>query len=119
MTWPDHGVPRSSGPLLDIINQIESKGPEASEGLVVHCSAGIGRTGAFIVVHTKIKSLKQIYESVPQEDGECEAPMISLMDTLRSLRHQRFGMVTQRSQYLFCYSTLLEEVRKLAADLDS
>lgn len=81
-------------------------------------SAGIGRTGTFILIHSKLRMLRHIYESV-SNGSEVALPMISLMDILRALRHQRFGMVTQRSQFLFCYEVLLEKINKLAKECDS
>jgi len=76
-------------------------------------SAGIGRTGAFIVIHSKLNQLKEIYNQVGDKDS-CDIPPISIMDNLRELRRQRHGMITRKSQYLFCYDTLLKEIQILA-----
>lgn len=57
--------------------------------------------------------MKQVHELV-DENGCCEIPSVSLIDTLRELRNQRHGMIQQLSQYEFCYRTLLEELQKLA-----
>jgi len=150
LTWPDHDVPESSAPLVEVMSTIDGRFKQ--EGLIdsenkvkqppvaIHCrylsnikfiyyypfalfpiiiffffffSAGIGRTGAFIVIHSKLAALKKIYKAV-DEDGTCEIPPVSLMDTLRELRHQRHGMITQAVQYEFCYQTLLKEIQKLA-----
>ena len=53
--WPDHGVPHDPGAVLGFLQSVTLKhdqyGDEADSGpIVVHCSAGIGRTGTFIVV---------------------------------------------------------------------
>jgi len=54
-----------------------------------------------------------MYNNV-DEDGCCDVPPMSFMDTLRELRHQRHGMITQVVQYEFCYRTLLQEIQTLA-----
>ncbi|KAJ2373536.1 hypothetical protein IW150_003577, partial [Coemansia sp. RSA 2607] len=49
--WPDHGVPTSPGPLLRIIDELRSNvSPLPDSPVVVHCSAGVGRTGTFVII---------------------------------------------------------------------
>eukprot|EP00124_Ichthyophonus_hoferi_P002291 Ihof_evm2s150 gene=Ihof_evmTU2s150 len=64
ISWPDHGIPQSARALLhlvDIVNerQEEQANPQSPmRPVMVHCSAGIGRTGTFIAVDSCIKSLQ-------------------------------------------------------------
>jgi len=60
--WPDHGVPSSPEEFVkmsDVVDRLN----EGSEGpLVVHCSAGVGRSGTFIGIHAYVKYLRKFYE---------------------------------------------------------
>ena len=63
--WPDHGVPQDPGTVLSFLQDINSKQDELiSTGyepgpLIVHCSAGIGRTGTFIVIDILLNVMMQ------------------------------------------------------------
>lgn len=95
LAWPDHGVPYSPNSLIHMmasINQISYKGP-----ILVHCSAGIGRTGTFIIIHSCLKKLTNEAKIVND---------INLKDAVLNLRSQRHGCITRESQYLFCYSAI-------------
>ena len=69
----------------------------------------MGRTGAYIVIDSKLKELQALEETNPSE-----IPSISIMEYLKLLRKQRCGMITQKIQYLFCYEALLAEAISLA-----
>lgn len=49
--WPDHGVPASSGPILQIMEYMDEINGGIKSPVVIHCSAGLGRTGTFIAIH--------------------------------------------------------------------
>ena len=70
--------------------------------MVVHCSAGIGRTGTFLVIHSElIKFLKS------KNDYN-----FNIFETVRCLRKQRYFMIQTEEQYLFCYESLLKLIEK-------
>lgn len=83
--WPDHGTPEP-GPFVRLVELADqrntTKGP-----LVVHCSAGIGRTGTFIAVHSLLASIKYD-KSISQEE-----PRVRIPQTVMNMRQQRPGMV--------------------------
>lgn len=88
--WPDHGVPSGDSSqefkyLLDhfIRFMVEKPGEKA----IVHCSAGIGRTGTTIALMTMILN---IYAQ--RNKGE-DNPFVSVFGTVRRLRERRLGMV--------------------------
>ncbi|XP_041054370.1 receptor-type tyrosine-protein phosphatase eta isoform X1 [Carcharodon carcharias] len=98
--WPDHGVPSTTGVLIDFrnlvrqyINQYPMNGPT-----VVHCSAGVGRTGTFI----------SIDHMIYQVDNSRK---VDIWDTVHQLRMHRPLMVQTESQYVFLNKCALEYIR--------
>ena len=57
--WPDHGVPQFTRPTRDLVNMLEKTEARRSR-VVVHCSAGVGRTGAFCTIHVILRRLKAL-----------------------------------------------------------
>lgn len=91
-TWPDHGVPSSPVPILQFLqlgHVYHTSGP-----LVVHCSAGIGRTGALITIDIALARL--------ESEGKCD-----IFEIVKDLRRQRQGMIQTKDQYLLCYEACL------------
>eukprot|EP01137_Pigoraptor_chileana_P011329 Opistho-2@62002 len=99
VTWPDHGVPSSPSDILDFVREMHRLSDQ-SKPTVVHCSAGIGRTGTLIVVDVIMEKLRQ-------------NERVDIMEIVRELRQQRAGMVQTPGQYQFCYVTFHEEVRQM------
>jgi protein tyrosine phosphatase len=96
--WPDFGVPDSAEVLKDLIQEVDIRKQEVDRPIVVHCSAGIGRTGTFVAIHMSL-----------QKDLQGEE--INISKTVRSLREQRLGMIQSEEQYLFVYSVVHEILR--------
>uniref|UniRef100_A0A671NY72 Receptor-type tyrosine-protein phosphatase S n=1 Tax=Sinocyclocheilus anshuiensis TaxID=1608454 RepID=A0A671NY72_9TELE len=57
--WPDHGVPEHPTPFLAFLRRVKSCNPPDAGPMVVHCSAGVGRTGCFIVIDAMLERIKQ------------------------------------------------------------
>ncbi|XP_048255982.1 uncharacterized protein LOC124153060 isoform X4 [Haliotis rufescens] len=92
--WPDKGVPKSAWSLLDFRDKVMNVRSSGDSPVVVHCSAGIGRTGTFIA----LQYLKE------------EAELSALQDVYTcvwSLRHQRVNMVQTKNQYVFIHEAAL------------
>ncbi|CAO3668436.1 unnamed protein product [Rhizopus stolonifer] len=97
--WSDFGVPDSPIGLLQLIylaNESYGQGP-----LVVHCSAGCGRTGTFCVVDTVIQRLWQ------ERDVYTCSTVDKVKETVSRLREQRMSTVQTHRQYVFCYEAIL------------
>ena len=79
--WPDHGVPQNGVVLINFIRRVRTIHPYSDPcPLLVHCSAGVGRTGAFIVLDSMLERMKK-------EDN------LNVFEFLKQLRAQRVLMV--------------------------
>lgn len=56
--WPDHGVPEYPTPLLGFVRKVMNTSPNNAGPMVVHCSAGVGRTGTFITLFCQLQKMK-------------------------------------------------------------
>ncbi|CAI5970937.1 unnamed protein product [Closterium sp. NIES-65] len=101
LDWPDHGVPRSTESIRDLIRSLRDS-PSSSGPFVIHCSAGIGRTGAYCVVDHAVRRVLQ---------GDLSA--LNMAATVLLLRQQRAGMVQTKEQYRFCYTAVRDELKHL------
>ncbi|XP_048147782.1 receptor-type tyrosine-protein phosphatase kappa-like isoform X4 [Corvus hawaiiensis] len=96
LLWPDHGVPRNPSQLLYLVEVVNKRVLEAPAGpVLVHCSAGIGRTGTFIALDFLLKM------------GKAEGK-VDVFHCVQQLREQRVSMVQTKEQYSFLYEALLE-----------
>ncbi|KAL4419642.1 hypothetical protein ABPG77_008583 [Micractinium sp. CCAP 211/92] len=116
--WPDHGVPSSAEPLLRLCAELHASGAHASP-ILVHCSAGIGRSGVFCVLDIATRRLLHLLEGEGAGSSDAAAAGAEAVDVatlVADLRRQRLGMVQTRDQYVFCHTALLHFVRHLAAE---
>ncbi|XP_078184091.1 tyrosine-protein phosphatase non-receptor type 4 isoform X3 [Callithrix jacchus] len=95
IAWPDHGVPDDSSDFLDFVCHVRNKRAGKEEPVVVHCSAGIGRTGVLITMETAMCLI------------ECNQPVYPL-DIVRTMRDQRAMMIQTPSQYRFVCEAILK-----------
>lgn len=110
--WPDHGAPTSTKHIRALLQMVDQHGPQPSahSPMVVHCSAGIGRTGAFCAIHMALSRIRELKaKGLP--------PDVNLYRAVLRMRRSRAGMVQQLEQYTFCYWVIHDEIAdKLAAD---
>lgn len=86
--WPDHGVPKYGTALLSFQKRIDKFHNRKSHGpMVVHCSAGVGRTGTFITIDTQLQKIR--HEGI-----------LDIFNFVRHLRYCRNYMVQTQ---VFCY----------------
>lgn len=104
--WPDFGVLAGEDlkgffKLMELSNE-KNSGPENPR--IIHCSAGVGRSGTFIALEYLMAEMEAgALEPGPEED---EAEYDPVFDTVNKLREQRRTMVQAESQYSFIYSVL-------------
>jgi len=109
IAWPDHGVPDISDPLLDMAMVADQMTPPSQETpTVVHCSAGVGRTGTYVIINSILEQITNHMKLNPNTP-----PVINMAKTLQDLRTMRPGMVNHIDQYEFCYKTILAHVQHL------
>lgn len=94
ISWRDHGTPYAHE-LLAFIRRVNSSITPSSAPIVVHCSAGVGRTGTYITLDVNLKRIKV-------EDH------IEIYNYLQHIRSQRNFMVQTEQQYIFIHNALLE-----------
>uniref|UniRef100_A0A3Q3N708 protein-tyrosine-phosphatase n=1 Tax=Mastacembelus armatus TaxID=205130 RepID=A0A3Q3N708_9TELE len=93
--WPDHGVPLHATGLLGFIRCVKAKTPPTAGPTVIHCSAGAGRTGCFIVI--------DIMLDMAEREG-----VVDIYNCVRELRARRVNMVQTEEQYVFIHDAILE-----------
>ncbi|XP_053490596.1 receptor-type tyrosine-protein phosphatase C isoform X43 [Ictalurus furcatus] len=94
-SWPDHGVPSDPGLLLKLRRRVNSFKNFFSGPIVVHCSAGVGRTGTYIGIDAMIESL--------EAEGR-----VDIYGYVVKLRRQRCLMVQVEAQYVLIHMALIE-----------
>ena len=62
--WPDHGVPADKTSLIHFIQRVRKSHAFEGPPLLVHCSAGVGRTGTFMVLDSMIQRMKAEKETL-------------------------------------------------------
>uniref|UniRef100_A0A3B4D6X7 Tyrosine-protein phosphatase non-receptor type 9 n=1 Tax=Pygocentrus nattereri TaxID=42514 RepID=A0A3B4D6X7_PYGNA len=112
LSWPDYGVPSSALSLLDFLGAVKRQQKRAVKALgsqwrghplgppmVVHCSAGIGRTGTFCALDICLSQLQEV-------------GTLSVCQTVRRMRTQRAFSIQTPEQYYFCHTAILEHAQR-------
>lgn len=108
LRWPDYGVPNKAESFLQFLLKVQNFQAEAVHNMedswqghplgppiVVHCSAGIGRTGTFITTDINIRRFEDV-------------STVELYETVRKIRSQRAFSIQVPDQYVFCHLALIE-----------
>ncbi|KAF5900429.1 receptor-type tyrosine-protein phosphatase S-like isoform X3, partial [Clarias magur] len=95
--WPDHGVPEYPTPFLAFLRRVKACNPPDAGPIIVHCSAGVGRTGCFIVIDAMLERIRH-------------ERTVDIYGHVTLMRSQRNYMVQTEDQYSFIHEALLEAV---------
>jgi tyrosine-protein phosphatase non-receptor type 9 len=105
--WPDHGCPKSPTEMIEFVQVVRKhqrllnekntswNGHPLGAPIVVHCSAGIGRTGTFCTIDIALNRIK-------------DNNRVNIADILHKIRTQRAQSVQTPEQYLYCYMAILQ-----------
>ncbi|XP_046857121.1 LOW QUALITY PROTEIN: receptor-type tyrosine-protein phosphatase S-like [Xenia sp. Carnegie-2017] len=107
-SWPDYGVPRYPTQLLTFRNHFKLSHKTRSSPVVVHCSAGVGRTGVFIAIDKILDDLDDEYET-----------NIDVFGFVEEMRSRRINMVQTADQYMFIHDTIIDHIQCGANEIDA
>ncbi|KAL1774931.1 phosphatidylinositol phosphatase PTPRQ [Sigmodon hispidus] len=93
--WPEHGVPENTTPLIHFVKLVRTSRAHDSTPMVVHCSAGVGRTGVFI-------ALDHLTQHINDHD------FVDIYGLVAELRSERMCMVQNLAQYIFLHQCILD-----------
>ncbi|RCN24469.1 Protein-tyrosine phosphatase [Ancylostoma caninum] len=96
MDWPDRGVPEADLAPIALLSRLK----ECTTPIIVHCSAGIGRTGSIVLIEHAMELLHQ------------PAPLLEISGYLTELRKQRNNSIQTEHQYLYIHQVILVYLKK-------
>lgn len=104
LKWPDHGIPTTTVDALAFLEKVEQYRlmTKTQAPILLHCSAGIGRTGTFCAIDIGIKRY-------------LEKQIVDIASTVHKMRTERAGSVQTEGQYLFAYLAMMDYVRQQQA----
>ncbi|KAJ7332032.1 hypothetical protein JRQ81_014212 [Phrynocephalus forsythii] len=107
-TWPDFGVPESPASFLNFLFKVRESGSLSPEHgpIVVHCSAGIGRSGTFCLVDTCLLLM----------DKRQDPSSVDIKQVLLEMRKYRMGLIQTADQLRFSYLAVLEGAKFIMGD---
>ncbi|XP_040133398.1 receptor-type tyrosine-protein phosphatase V isoform X3 [Ictidomys tridecemlineatus] len=104
-TWPDHSIPEAPGSLLTFVELVreQARVTQGSGPILVHCSAGVGRTGTFVALSRLLQQLE-------------EEQMVDVFNAVYALRLHRPLMIQTPSQYVFLHSCIMDRILEGPSD---
>ena len=112
--WPDFGAPTDTKSIIDLVSELKKKVTHLRKKecrVLVHCSAGVGRTGTFIslyqfmeILDEKVPEYKRLQRLSPGKSEDIEEMAIDIFNHVFSLRKQRCEMVCSESNRFIYFS---------------
>lgn len=106
--WPDFAIPEDQDrkALLELIKLTAEKNNESSNPRIIHCSAGVGRSGAFIALEHLLAQVDSGAIANIKDDADL------IFDVVNHLREQRMMMVQMETQFQFLYEVTKEQYKQ-------
>ncbi|KAK5643580.1 hypothetical protein RI129_007425 [Pyrocoelia pectoralis] len=95
--WPDFGCPTGTEIMLEFCQLMREYGEKTGAPIVLHCSAGVGRTGTLIALDILLQAINNNKE-------------IDIFNTVLNLRRDRKNMVQTEKQYLYIHSCISDAI---------
>ncbi|CAO3615288.1 unnamed protein product [Cunninghamella blakesleeana] len=117
--WVDHGIPNEThhvNALIQLTNQLQQQSPSPTSPIVIHCSAGCGRTGTFCVIDSCTEWLKETSFSSSLLSSPSFPSFDPVFELADLFRQQRTTMVQAPPQLLFCYQAIWDMLQELKGD---
>ncbi|CAG9538764.1 unnamed protein product [Cercopithifilaria johnstoni] len=101
ISWPDFGVPHSTAVFIGFLQKVRETGLlSGKEPTIVHCSAGIGRSGTFVVADSVLSMVEQ------------NVKKIDITNLVVEMRRSRMGLIQTPQQLQFCWKTIADALRQ-------
>lgn len=105
-SWPDHGVPESTAAALMMLRKARAARVGHDGPMLVHCSAGVGRTGTLLGIDINI-------------DRMADTGDIDVYGTLNQMRRERNTVVQTEEQYIFIYRALADASTNMNTEMNA
>ncbi|XP_013856427.1 receptor-type tyrosine-protein phosphatase O [Austrofundulus limnaeus] len=95
-SWPDHGVPTVNAieSILQFVHIVRQQANRSKDPIIVHCSAGVGRTGTFMALDRLMQHIR-------------EHEFVDILGMVSEMRSHRLSMVQTEEQYVFIHQCVL------------
>ena len=130
--WPDYGVPQEDNHIIHLVKEVREliqmdRERSKKYNILVHCSAGVGRTGTFMAIYQLMDKIEELMhqrkENAMERAGATASRKetkkdknneINIFETVFYLRKKRMQMVQSWSQYQYLYASVASYAREIS-----
>lgn len=94
-SWPEHGVPENTTALIHFVKMVRASRPHENTPTIVHCSAGVGRSGVVV-------AMDHLIQHINHHD------FVDIYGLVAELRSERMCMVQNLAQYIFLHQCVVD-----------
>jgi protein tyrosine phosphatase len=117
ITWPDFGVPSETNSFLEFLEKTSEAQKLLNEEhiespITVHCSAGIGRSGAYVVADCVLNYLQNGNQNDSDASGDMVKAPKSIEELVVYIRRHRMGLIQTPQQLQFCWRAIVDWLKQ-------